>query len=100
MNRYLLSMCGAVIVYGSLMANTPARSDDRAPDAILKEIDGIRTPVLDRTKQTDQAYIQQYIKDRNEAMARKAALIGELYRTDPANPRLAKLLPERWQALS
>jgi thiol-disulfide isomerase/thioredoxin len=93
-------MCGAAIVCGSLAATTPARADDRTPDAILKEIDAITMPVFDPSKRSDQAYVQQYIKESKEAMAHKAALIGELYRTDPENPRLAKLLPERWRALS
>jgi thiol-disulfide isomerase/thioredoxin len=100
MNRYLLPLCGAAMVCGGLMATIPARADDRAPDAILKDIDGVTMPVLDRSKQTDQAYVQQYVKEYKDAVARKAELIGALYRADPENPRLVKLLPERWRALS
>jgi thiol-disulfide isomerase/thioredoxin len=93
-------MCGAAIVCGSLMTTTAARADERSPAAILKEIDAVTMPVLDRSKVTDQAYVQQFIKETKDAMVRKAGLIGELYRADPENPRLATLLPERWRALS
>ena len=35
MTRFLIPMCGAAIVCGSLVATTPARADDRSPEAIL-----------------------------------------------------------------
>jgi thiol-disulfide isomerase/thioredoxin len=100
MKRYLLPICGAAIVCGGLLATTPARSDDRAPDVILKDIDAVATPVFDPSKRSDQAYVQKYIQESKEAMTRKAELIGELYKADSENPRLAQLLPERWRALS
>jgi thiol-disulfide isomerase/thioredoxin len=100
MNRFLLPMCGAALVCGGLVVTTLARADDRSPDAILKELDAAALPVFDAAKRSDQAYIQQYIKDLRDAMARRAGLIGELYRVDPDNAQLVKLLPERWRAMS
>src|SRR5947209_16390321 len=100
MTRFLIPMCGAAIVCGSLVATTPARADDRSPEAILKEIDAVKVPTLDPAKRSDRAYVQQYVTELKAAMARKADLIGALYQADPDNPRLAMLLPARWQALS
>src|SRR5262249_35555089 len=100
MTRSLLPLCGAAIVCGSVLATIPVRAADRSPAAVLKEIDAAKPPNFDATKRSDQAYVQQYIKEMRDAMARRAALIGELYRLDPDNPSVAKLLPERWRALS
>jgi thiol-disulfide isomerase/thioredoxin len=99
MKRYLLPICGAAIACSQLPA-TPARAADRAPDAILKDIDAVTNPVFDPSKQADQAYVQRYIEDSRRAIARRAELIAALYQVDPQNPRLAQLLPERWRALS
>jgi thiol-disulfide isomerase/thioredoxin len=100
MNRLLFLVFAAAIVCGSLVATTPARSDDRSPDAILKEIDAVPRPAFDASKQKDQAYVQRYIQELKDSLAKRAALIGTLYQVDPENPKLTQLLPERWQALS
>jgi thiol-disulfide isomerase/thioredoxin len=92
---------GATVVCGSLglLATTPApsRSDDRTADVILAEIDAVQEPALDAAKQKNRAYVQQTTRRRKDAAAQKAKLIAELYRVDPANPRLVELLPERWR---
>jgi len=100
MTRFLIRMCGAVVVCGSLLSTVPARGDERPAEAILAEIDAVKTPSFDSSKQKDSAYVQQYIKEQSSSSKRKAALIGELLRTHPDNPRLAQLLPLRWQAMS
>ena len=100
MSRFTIRVFGAVILCGSLAATMPARGDDRSADAILKEIDTIKVPEFDDSKREDGAYIQRYIQERNDATKRKAELIGELYRADPENPKLATLLPERWAGLA
>jgi len=100
MTRILIRMCGAVVICGSLVSTVPARGDDRPASAILTEIDAVKTPSYDSSKRSDNAYIQQFIKDQKDSSARKAALIGELFRAHPDNPRLTQLLPVRWQYLS
>jgi len=100
MSRFTIRVYGAVILCGSLAATMPARGDDRSADAILKEIDAVKTPEFDDSKREDREYIQRYIKERTDATKRKAELIGALYRADPDNPKLATLLPERWGALA
>jgi hypothetical protein len=78
----------------------PARGDDRSPDAILKEIDSIKVPVLDESRAQDPAYNTRFFKEESEARNRRAPLIGALYRSEPENPKLVTLLPERWGALA
>src|SRR5262249_42921582 len=90
----------AALFGGGFLTTIPARSDDRSPEAILKEIDAVPQPTLDSSKQNDQAYIQRYVREMRDSMAKRAALIGTLFQVDPDNPRLTKLLPERWRALS
>ena len=100
MSRFTISLFGAVILCGSLAATMPARGDDRSADAILKEIDAIKVPELDESRVKDTAYIERFQKEQSEATNRRAPLIGALYRADPENPKLATLLPERWEALA
>jgi thiol-disulfide isomerase/thioredoxin len=100
MSRFSLPVCGAVILVGSLAATMPARGDDPSPDALLKEIDAIKMPVHDDSRAHDGAYNTRFYKEESEARNRRAPLIGALYRSDPENPKLATLLPERWEALS
>jgi thiol-disulfide isomerase/thioredoxin len=73
-----------------------ARADGRPADQILKEIDEVKLPTLDRTRTKDKAYVREYVEQRSAARKRRAELIGELFRTDPENPRLAHLMSERW----
>jgi thiol-disulfide isomerase/thioredoxin len=93
-------MSGAVVLCGSLAVTMLARGDDRSPDAILKEIDSIKVPVLDESRANDRAYMERFYREESEATNRRAPLIGALYRSDPENLKLATLLPERWEALA
>ena len=52
---------------------------DRPASDILKDIDAVKMPALDRTKIHDQAYVQEYIKKREEATKTRDKLILELY---------------------
>ena len=80
------------------MSATQARGDDRKAEEILKEIDAVKPPTLDQSKVQDRAYVQKYIAEQRKAMTTRAELIGELYKVDPANEQLVKLLPARWMA--
>jgi thiol-disulfide isomerase/thioredoxin len=98
MNRFRIWICATTVACGSLVTAAVSRSDERSPDAILAEIDAIKEPTFDAARQKNRAYVQQLARKRKDAATQKAKLIGELYRADPANPRLVTLLPERWRA--
>jgi thiol-disulfide isomerase/thioredoxin len=87
--------CLVVVVFAAA-----ARADERPADQILKDIDEVKLPTLDNSRRSDQNYIREYVKQRTESQKRKAELIGELYRAAPDNPRLAKLLPDRWTTMT
>ena len=92
-----LALAGLLLAPAAIA--TPALAADRPAAEILKEIDGLKPPTLDRTKTSDQAYVKTYIASMQETAKKKADLIGELAKADPASDRLAKLLPERWVTL-
>jgi thiol-disulfide isomerase/thioredoxin len=69
---------------------------DRPASDILKEIDAVKMPALDRTKVRDQGYVQEYIKKREEATKTRGKLILELYEAAPQNERVPALMAERW----
>src|SRR5262249_29786783 len=81
-----------------VLAGAVSRSDDRSPGVILEEIDAVKEPPFDTARQKNRAYVVQVTKKRKDAAAQKAKLIGELYRDDPANPRLVALHSERCRA--
>jgi thiol-disulfide isomerase/thioredoxin len=97
MIRSLTRLGAAVVVCGSLVATIAAHAADRPPDVILADIDAIKEPTLDAARQKSWSYMQQVTRKRKEAAAQKAKLVGELYRVDPGNARLAALFPERWR---
>ncbi len=69
-----------------LAAPAIALAADRPADEIVKDIDAIKPP--------------QTYAEFTEGNKKKAELIGELAKTHPGDARLAKLLPQRWMALS
>src|SRR6516165_4099138 len=72
---------------------------DRTADEILKELDGVKLPNFDGTKRSDQAYIQQFLKERQEATEKRGTLIKELYKAAPEHEKIPVLLQERWNTL-
>lgn len=65
------------------MAATPLLAGDRTASAILKEIDAIRLPEADLSREGDKEYLRRFRKQRGELRVRRADLIGDLYRVDP-----------------
>jgi thiol-disulfide isomerase/thioredoxin len=100
MSRAMIQMSGAILFWGSLMTATPSLADDRMAAAILEEIDAIKLPEADLSREGDKEYLRQFRKQRGELRVRRADLIGELYRVAPDNPRLVFLLPVRWRSFS
>jgi thiol-disulfide isomerase/thioredoxin len=86
---------------GLALALAPAaRAQDRSAQQILKDIDDVKMPTFDPAMRNDRAALTKFITAQREALVKKAELAGELYKKDPKNPALAKLLPERWQTLT
>jgi len=69
---------------------------DRPASEILKDIDAIVMPEPDRARLNNRVYVQEYVKQREEAMTTRGKLILELYKADPDNERLSTLMVQRW----
>ena len=95
--RTLLAM-----MFGGLLgaANWAAADDGKPADAVLKQLEATVMPKLDSAKRGDQAYIKQYIADRQKAMETRADLILKLSKLAPAHEKVPALLEERWTTLA
>ncbi|HEY2156962.1 MAG TPA: redoxin family protein [Isosphaeraceae bacterium] len=83
MSRIARRAFAALVVCGFV---APAVAADRPADEIVKEIEGIQPP-----------------KTRAESLQvqkKHAALVGELLKAHPDDPRLAGFLPQRWMILA
>jgi len=75
----------------SLLACSVAWSADRPAEKIIAEIDAIKVPSSESTKEPGEVTRRLKLADQ------KARLILELYKTSPTNAELVRLMPERWQ---
>ncbi len=98
--RHLTRPAWVVATLGLLLATASAFADDRAAETILKDLDEVKTPTLDRTKVKDRAYVQEYVAKMREVGQRRGELILELYKAAPENEKLVVLLPERWSQIN
>jgi thiol-disulfide isomerase/thioredoxin len=91
-----------VVAVLSLWANQPVGilAADRTAGEILKEIDAVKVPPFDRTRSGDEAYVKEHESRRHAQIARKAALILELYIAEPDHQRVPVLMAERWGSMS
>ncbi len=90
------SMAALVLSCGIFALAGETTAGDRPAEQILKELDALQRPRPDATKQTDPTYLQEFLPKRNEVLAKRAALILELYKVAPRHERTAKLMGERW----
>ncbi len=93
------SLTVAVLACGMASAST-AMGADRTAEEILKGLDAVKMPSVDRSKVTDREYVEQFQKDYQEAAEKRDGLILELYKTDPENAKLPPLMTERWTRMS
>jgi thiol-disulfide isomerase/thioredoxin len=84
-----LRRCSAVVVCG-LLAWSVALAADRTADKILAEIEAIKVPPAESSKEPAEVTKRLKLADQ------KAKLILELYKASPTNPELVRLMPERW----
>jgi thiol-disulfide isomerase/thioredoxin len=94
-------LAAAALVLGGLAIASVEAQDKprRSAEQILKEIDAVKPPAIPQNRE-DQNAVREYITKMTEARQKRGELIGELYKADPENAKLAKLLPERWQTMS
>jgi thiol-disulfide isomerase/thioredoxin len=100
MSWFTIRALGAMVLCVSVATTNVVFAQARTASAILKEIDAIKLPVPDLSREDDKTYMRQFMKQRSEIRVRRAELIGELYRIDPDDLRLVVLLPVRWRSLS
>lgn len=99
MHRPLLRSCLCALFAG-LVATTCARGADRSAREILADLDAIKPPALDPSRQSDAAYMRKVENEYRRLAARQDVLIFELLRADPDNERLASLLPMHWRQMN
>ena len=73
---------------------------DRTAGQILKEINAVKVPPFDRTRTGDEAYVKEHESIRHAQIAKRAALILELYNAEPDHQRIPALMAERWGSMS
>jgi thiol-disulfide isomerase/thioredoxin len=96
MRRLVLASWAFLALGGWLVSAGAAMAADRPAEEILKELKAVKAPVLDRTKTKDQAYVQDYVKQRQETIEKRSTLILELYKADPDHKEIPTLMAERW----
>ncbi len=61
----------SMLSLGCVLASAAlALGADRPASEILKDIDAVKMPALDRTKVRDQVYVQEYVKKRRKPRKR------------------------------
>ena len=81
---------------GADFAPALAQDSGRSAAQILKELDLIKTPVFDASKERDMAYAREFRAKFQEARKKRADLILELYKVAPNHDRIPSLMGERW----
>ena len=91
-----LILCGCLALVHGARGQSPT---PRTAEVILKEINGVDLPDLQGVDRDDPIAVATYIGQKRRALGKVAALVGELYKVAPDNPRLPKLLAQRWSIL-
>ena len=97
--RNPIRIAAALAVAGALAVPRLAPADDAKAEEILRQIEAVELPAPDQSKRDDPEYVRTFIRERQEAMAQRAGLIGELYEASPDHPRVPELMQERWVAM-
>ncbi len=100
MRKSAKSAWTVVVLGGWFISAGGALAGDRSAEAILKDIESVEMPKQDVSRANDRAYFQEFMAKRQEAMAKRADLILELYQTASTHERIPQLMVERWRSLS
>jgi thiol-disulfide isomerase/thioredoxin len=96
MSKIAKQMLAVVALTAFTASGGQAIAADRSADEILKELDGVTLPKLDRAKTTDPEYVREFMAAQQKAVLKRSELILELYKAAPDHEKIATLLPERW----
>ncbi len=99
MSKVKKHVLASVALVGLAVSGVHAIAADRTADEILKELDGVPLPKLDRAKISDATYRNSYIAAMQKAVPKRLELIRELHKAAPDHEKLITLLPERWSNL-
>ena len=88
------------VLAGWMISASTAMGADRTAEEILKSLDAVKMPSVDRSKVNDSKYVEQLQKDFKAAAEKRDALIFELYKADPDNAKLPPLMAERWMRMA
>ncbi|WP_165249778.1 TlpA family protein disulfide reductase [Paludisphaera soli] len=95
----LLPAIALVALAAPAVAVAFAQEAPRSAEAVLKDLDAARQEPYDQSRREDKPYTDAYIEEMGKVRERRSALTRELLQVDPKNPRLTRLLFERWQAM-
>ena len=76
-----------------------ASAADRPAPQILKDLDAIKMPSFDPSRQSEPGYMDQIRKVFTDIAARRDALTFELFGSDPNHERLPELMRDHWRRL-
>ena len=71
MGRKIRMSCCWTILFGCLGSAVPASGADRPADEILKALDAVKLPAIDRARVSDPSYRQQLQRERQEVSAKR-----------------------------
>jgi thiol-disulfide isomerase/thioredoxin len=89
----------AFMALACLISTAAAQDATRTAEAVIKEIDAVKSPEVPRNTQ-DRAAVQEFLKARAEAQSKKAELTLELFKVSPDHDRIPALMSERWMTLA
>ena len=101
MQRVLLIGGVVWLLLGAFLWDAAGAADPpREAEAILKDYQAVQSPVFDRNKYGDQAYIRTYSDASRIALNKKRALALELFQGHPNHERVAELMLTRWRNMN
>lgn len=89
----------AMALTGWMVSSTIVLGADRSAEDILKALDRIKMPSVDRSRVKDRYYVEQFQRAYMEAADQRDRLILELKRTDLENVQLPPLMAEHWSRM-
>jgi thiol-disulfide isomerase/thioredoxin len=98
MFRFIVA--SSLVIAIGLASFAPAAENARTADQIMADYKAVALPQPDMSKRGNQAYIQEYLKQRTAAMQKRADLALELYKAQPDHPSVAAMMFERWSTLA